>query len=48
MTRAQWAEHAACRSTDPDELFAQGAGQTDDDFFTLGGHSLLAMRLLAR
>ncbi|MEU1404782.1 WhiB family transcriptional regulator [Streptomyces sp. NPDC005728] len=27
MTRAQWAEHAACRSTDPDELFAQGAGQ---------------------
>ncbi|MEU1409442.1 WhiB family transcriptional regulator [Streptomyces sp. NPDC005728] len=27
MTRAQWAEYAACRSTDPDELFAPGAAQ---------------------
>ncbi|MGW1894029.1 WhiB family transcriptional regulator [Streptomyces sp. NPDC002004] len=27
MTIAQWAEHAACRGTDPDELFTPGAGQ---------------------
>ena len=27
MTSAQWVELAACRSTDPDELFAPGAEQ---------------------
>ncbi|MFG2123919.1 WhiB family transcriptional regulator [Streptomyces sp. NPDC048710] len=27
MTSVQWVELAACRSTDPEELFAQGAEQ---------------------
>ncbi|MFJ9818660.1 WhiB family transcriptional regulator [Streptomyces sp. NPDC101151] len=27
MTSAQWAEHAACRSIDPEVLFSQGAEQ---------------------
>ncbi|MEU6071918.1 WhiB family transcriptional regulator [Streptomyces sp. NPDC047082] len=27
MTSAEWVESAACRSTDPDELFVQGAQQ---------------------
>ncbi|MFF7976611.1 WhiB family transcriptional regulator [Streptomyces sp. NPDC007905] len=27
MTSAHWVELAACRSTEPDELFAQGAEQ---------------------
>ncbi|MFF7753298.1 WhiB family transcriptional regulator [Streptomyces sp. NPDC007971] len=27
MTSSRWAEHAACRSTDPDELFTPGAAQ---------------------